>query len=487
MSATPFELSGKYKSTTGGNVDWYFGGGDIAWASIAAAEAGIPNVGTPNLRADRVFGVLENGVVVRYKWEANNTANGAHVPFSTGGGGMTDAEVKTAYENNANTNAFEDDEKAKLATVSGGATANSTDAQLRDRSTHTGTQTASTISDFSTESYSKISDKYDVWQANETFTSEMGTVVKIGSNNLLYKLSSSVVRPFTTIDLFAESNENPAKWDVLGASFPPFSLTSISRTQLSPNTTLDIEIRGLLITGVETITIGGSIVTINNISFVKVDGEVVMIVNITTPATLHSDLPIIVDNGTPVTLSETFTISNGVEYIPSLTSSEAPFVVNSGDQNDLIFGVGSVRNLNGVAGTKVIKIDLDIPTNMDFIFEFTSSTNNNGETSEGDLGLSNKNAPATNRATLRYGLYLQGPNHTYVSNLGSSNQITGGGTGGDYMIKGTLNNSNLYDIQWFQNSVLKFTLSNQQPDEILNVFIMTNSLTTHENIKVTLI
>ncbi|GJF06615.1 hypothetical protein [Pseudonocardia sp. D17] len=41
-------------------------------------------------------------------------------------------------------------EKTKLAGIASGATANATDAQLRDRSTHTGTQTASTISDFTT-------------------------------------------------------------------------------------------------------------------------------------------------------------------------------------------------------------------------------------------------------------------------------------------------------------------------------------------------
>jgi hypothetical protein len=38
-------------------------------------------------------------------------------------------------------------ERTKLTGVASGATANATDAQLRDRSTHTGTQTASTISD----------------------------------------------------------------------------------------------------------------------------------------------------------------------------------------------------------------------------------------------------------------------------------------------------------------------------------------------------
>jgi hypothetical protein len=39
-------------------------------------------------------------------------------------------------------------DKSKLDGIASGATANSTDSQLRDRSTHTGTQTAATISDF---------------------------------------------------------------------------------------------------------------------------------------------------------------------------------------------------------------------------------------------------------------------------------------------------------------------------------------------------
>lgn len=39
-------------------------------------------------------------------------------------------------------------ERTKLSGIAAGATANSTDAQLRDRSTHTGTQTVSTLSDF---------------------------------------------------------------------------------------------------------------------------------------------------------------------------------------------------------------------------------------------------------------------------------------------------------------------------------------------------
>lgn len=47
-------------------------------------------------------------------------------------------------------------DKTKLDGIAAGATVNSTDAQLRDRGTHTGTQAASTISDFSTATDARI-------------------------------------------------------------------------------------------------------------------------------------------------------------------------------------------------------------------------------------------------------------------------------------------------------------------------------------------
>lgn len=62
----------------------------------------------------------------------------------------TGADIKISYEAEANTNAFTDAEQAKLAGIATGATANQTDAYLVSRANHTGTQTASTISDFGT-------------------------------------------------------------------------------------------------------------------------------------------------------------------------------------------------------------------------------------------------------------------------------------------------------------------------------------------------
>jgi len=62
---------------------------------------------------------------------------------------QTGAEIKSLYE--VEVNAFTDAQFTKLSGIQTGATANSTDATLLNRANHTGTQTASTISDFDTE------------------------------------------------------------------------------------------------------------------------------------------------------------------------------------------------------------------------------------------------------------------------------------------------------------------------------------------------
>ena len=62
---------------------------------------------------------------------------------------MTPAEVKALYEENADTNSFTDAEKSKLGGIAAGATANATDAQLRDRGAHTGEQAISSVTGLS--------------------------------------------------------------------------------------------------------------------------------------------------------------------------------------------------------------------------------------------------------------------------------------------------------------------------------------------------
>lgn len=80
--------------------------------------------------------------ISRYIWDPSDNE---WVEQTGDGEPLSNAQIKERYEANPNTNAFEDDEKAKLATVQVGATKNSTDVELRDRSTHTGVQPISSV------------------------------------------------------------------------------------------------------------------------------------------------------------------------------------------------------------------------------------------------------------------------------------------------------------------------------------------------------
>lgn len=86
-------------------------------------------------------------------------------PTMTGGGGAVDSvngetgEIVLTQDDIADgitAKQYTQTEKTKLAGIADGATANDTDANLKNRSNHTGTQTASTISDFSAAADARI-------------------------------------------------------------------------------------------------------------------------------------------------------------------------------------------------------------------------------------------------------------------------------------------------------------------------------------------
>lgn len=62
---------------------------------------------------------------------------------------LTGAQIKSEYEAQPDTNAYTDAEKSKLAGISAGATANSADSALLNRTNHTGTQAISTVTGLS--------------------------------------------------------------------------------------------------------------------------------------------------------------------------------------------------------------------------------------------------------------------------------------------------------------------------------------------------
>jgi hypothetical protein len=109
------------------------------YLSVAALEAAQPD---PGVGAYANVDGGSGNPVVRYIWDSTNDEWVQQLGVSTQ---LTAAQIKEEYESNADTNAFTNAEKTKLANIATGATANATDAQLRDRATHTGAQAISTV------------------------------------------------------------------------------------------------------------------------------------------------------------------------------------------------------------------------------------------------------------------------------------------------------------------------------------------------------
>lgn len=98
MAGVDLNLSGAVRRTNKGSVDFYYGGGDEAWANLAAAYAGIPSV----IRNGKVFGVITAGVISEYWWnDASQLADGDEVPYAAGGTTLTPDQVDAIDNANA--------------------------------------------------------------------------------------------------------------------------------------------------------------------------------------------------------------------------------------------------------------------------------------------------------------------------------------------------------------------------------------------------
>lgn len=73
MSNFNLEIPGKFRSVTRGNVDWYYGGGNIAWPSLADAFLGIPT----KIRPGKIIGIITgSGDIEEYYWDSVNLGDG---------------------------------------------------------------------------------------------------------------------------------------------------------------------------------------------------------------------------------------------------------------------------------------------------------------------------------------------------------------------------------------------------------------------------
>jgi len=157
---------------------------------------------------------------------------------------QSDAEVKTAYEANTDTNEFSDSEQTKLAGIATAATANDTDANLKARANHTGTQLASTISDFDAEVANEaavVANTAKVTNAIHTGEVTGGTALTVDKTAITGKTLVTAVGTdhFLIADKSDSDNLKEALVsDVLGAVEGHVSAIKPSDETLASNTTL---------------------------------------------------------------------------------------------------------------------------------------------------------------------------------------------------------------------------------------------------------
>lgn len=138
------------------------GGGaatDIASASTSAAGVmtktlfdkldGVEEGATADQTASEIRTLVESASDSNVFTDADHTKLNGIEDSATAD--QTASEIRTLVESATDSNVFTDADHTKLNGIASSATANDTDANLKARANHTGTQAASTISDFDTE------------------------------------------------------------------------------------------------------------------------------------------------------------------------------------------------------------------------------------------------------------------------------------------------------------------------------------------------
>ena len=148
-----------------------------------------------------------------YIWDDSNDSYHAQAGVSSA---ETAASLKVKYESNANTEAFTTTEQIKLGNIATDATKNDTDANLRKRSTHTGTQLASTISDFD----EKVASANSLLATVERIISETETIDINDGNGVVPKASyvggdkSGNERGHFALDIQSQRDSDPQVGDL---------------------------------------------------------------------------------------------------------------------------------------------------------------------------------------------------------------------------------------------------------------------------------
>ena len=256
---------------------------------------------------------------------------------SAHGANLSGAEIKAAYEAEADTNAFTDSEKQQVA----------------DGVTHR----ADAQSHVSSTDKTKWNNQLSVYTIGEVLSADMGNIFRI-NNGCLYQYVGDFPtgNTFTTSDLSAELAETPARWADILSTFPPVEFAKFSPRSIAPNTTRFIQLDAANIKTGTTIDLGSDI-TVLSYQYVSTTQ---MLIEIQSNGNYGSVSPKI-NNGKEMTMVEPFSISDGDVYIPGSIETEW---MNT--HNDLIYGVGSWEAQ--VSGAKYVGYFSEIPSDRDFVY-----------------------------------------------------------------------------------------------------------------------
>ncbi|MFD2568737.1 hypothetical protein [Pseudotenacibaculum haliotis] len=248
---------------------------------------------------------------------------------------MSGADIKTAYESEADTNAFTDAEKQQVA----------------DGALHR----ADNNSHVSSAEKTKWNNPLKQYEANEVLSADMGDTYRI-FNGSLYKYIGDFpnTNTYTTSDLNAELAEDPARWMDVLSTFPPVEFSVLSPRAIAPNTTRFIQVDAANIKIGTTLDFGPDI----NVLSYQYLSDKKMLVEIQSNGNYGDVFPKI-NNGKEVTLSEQFSISDGDIYVPNTLDTDWML-----PHNELIYDVGSWESQ--VSGGKYVGYFSEIPTDRDF-------------------------------------------------------------------------------------------------------------------------
>lgn len=129
--------------------------------------------------------------VMRYIYDVNDAKWTAQVSATS----LTAAQIKSLYESNPDTNAFTGAYRTKLNGIETGATANESNANLRARSSHTGTQAISTVTD--------LQDTLDAKQGRATTLTAIAALTPVGDR--LPYFTSGTVAELTALTSFGRN------------------------------------------------------------------------------------------------------------------------------------------------------------------------------------------------------------------------------------------------------------------------------------------